>query len=153
MGDSGNDQLYGGLGNDRLFGGRGRDRLDGGAGQDLLSGGKDNDELHDGAGADTVFGNGGRDAFFMTADAQDFMDHVGRERMSMDYNAYELVATPAPDVSRSAAPSGVVPRFMLAADALVRGGVNFTTLSAPPQPFPAVTLRPEGGVPVQVIAR
>jgi hypothetical protein len=67
----------------------------------------------------------------MTADAQDFMDHVGRERMSMDLNAYELVATPAPDVSRSVAPTGVVPRFMLAADALVRGGVNFTTLASP----------------------
>ncbi len=70
-GDSGNDELYGGVrtdaitggtGDDTAFGGSGNDFVDGEAGNDTLFGGGDNDNLMGGDGNDTVFGETGDDA-------------------------------------------------------------------------------------------
>ncbi|WP_157218518.1 beta strand repeat-containing protein [Flavisphingomonas formosensis] len=62
-GNSGNNEMHGGLGGDLLTGNDGNDTLYGEGGSDFLQGGNGNDTLIGGAGADELTGGAGNDMF------------------------------------------------------------------------------------------
>ena len=63
-GDSGNDNIWGGLRNDTLEGGAGNDAIEGWSGNDRIKGDAGNDVLYGQSGHDTIFGGAGNDKMY-----------------------------------------------------------------------------------------
>jgi YD repeat-containing protein len=93
-GNSGDDDLDGGLGNDTLTGDSGIDNLHGGAGNDLLLGGGDKDLIYGDDGNDVLEGGGGDDRMWAGAGNDKIRGGLGNDEMygnaGLDRFVYEL---------------------------------------------------------------
>ena len=76
LGESDNDQLFGGDGADTLSGAAGLDNLVGGRGNDRIYGGYDTDRMDGGPGGDTLTGGDGADRFVGSGQPGTGMDWI-----------------------------------------------------------------------------